>query len=272
MATVARQLAAAGVVRSAPLFEIAAGLTERQGPLHAAEFAFPAHASVADVLAVLRFGAPVLHRLTIAEGLTAAQVARVLTDADWLAGDVAVPPEGSVLPQTYAFERGTARAVATARATAALREALAAAWRDRAPGLPLRSPREALILASLIERETAMPAERPMVAGVFTNRLRLGMKLQSDPTAAYGASGGAGFMARALDRGDLARPDALNTYVIAGLPAAPICNPGLASIAAALHPAAIRALYFVADGSGGHAFADDLATHLRNVARRGQRQ
>ncbi len=261
---VAGVLAAEGVIRHERVFELAAILTSYEGPLHAAELAFPAHASLAVVLHELRSGSPVLHRLTLPEGLTSAQVAHALADAAWLTGPVRVPAEGSVLPQTYAFERGTSRDKAISRAAAAMRAMLSGAWLSRAPGLRLRNAREALVLASLIERETGIASERPIVARVFLNRLQSGMKLQSDPTAGYGASGGMS-LERALDRADLARKDAYNTYVVAGLPAAPICNPGRAAIEAALHPAQTAALYFVADGKGGHVFADTLAAHLRNV-------
>ncbi len=265
---VAVALSRAGVIgaRTWP-FAAASFATVWEGPIHAAELTFPAHANLATVLDVLRFGRPVLHKFTIAEGLTSAQVALLLAQADWLAGDVPVPPEGSLLPQTYAFERGTPRRAVIARAQTALRAALAAAWPGRAPGLPLRTKRDAVILASIVERETALPAERKLIAGVFYNRLRLGMRLQSDPTEAYAASGGAGPLGRALDRADLAQADPYNTYVVSGLPSGPICNPGLASIEAVLHPEQTEALYFVADGHGGHTFATSLAAHDRNIER-----
>lgn len=266
-ASVAAGLARAGVVRSALSFRIAAAVTSAAGPLRAAEFAVPARASLAEVLAILRGAPPVLHRFTIAEGLTSAQVAGLLAAADWLTGETVVPREGSLLPQTYALERGAKRQAVVAEAQAAQRTALAAAWAGRAPGLPLRTPEQAVILASMVERETGIAAERPMVAQVFYNRLRLHMRLQSDPTALYGASGGQGVLPRALTAGDLARAGPYNTYSVAGLPAAPVCNPGLAAIEAVLHPAATAALYFVADGTGGHRFAFGLEEHNRNVAR-----
>jgi UPF0755 protein len=215
----------------------------------------------------LRFGRPVQHRLTIAEGLSAAQIAALLAREEALTGDMAVPREGSVLPETYAFERGASRDSVLHRAAAAMRMKLAILWDAREAGLPMASAREAVVLASIVERETAQKAERPIVARVFLNRLQAGMRLQADPTAAYGASGGLGVMDRKLDRDDLERKDGYNTYVIMGLPAAPICSPGLASIAAVLHPARSDALYFVADGKGGHAFANRLDDHERNVAR-----
>ncbi len=266
-ATLARSLASQGLVASPLAFRAAALLTEREGPLHAAEFAFPARASLRDVLAILRTAHPVEHRLTIPEGLTAAQIAAVLADADTLEGPDPVPAEGSVLPQTYAHERGAQREAVLARAQAAMTRALDEAWAARAPDLPLADPGQALTLASIVERETARAEERPLVAAVFLNRLRRGMKLQADPTVAYGASGGLGTLDRRLSRADLDRDDPYNTYRIAGLPPGPICSPGAASIAAATHPADSDALYFVADGHGGHAFARTLEEHQRNVVR-----
>ncbi len=186
---------------------------------------------------------------------------------DLLEGDVVVPVEGSTLPQTYVFERGAAASAIAERAQSAMRRAIEAEWPARAEGLPLRTPREAVILASIVEREAKLPQERPMIARVFLNRLRLGMRLQADPTAAYGAEGGLGVFVRRLDLDDLARTDGYNTYVVSGLPASPICSPGLASLTAVLHPASSDALYFVADGSGGHVFSATLAEHSANVAR-----
>jgi UPF0755 protein len=192
----------------------------------------------------------------------------LLAEADGLRGDVEVPAEGSVLPQTYAYELGMTRASVLARAQAAFVHALAGAWAGREAGLPLRGPEEAVVLASIVERETAVARERPLVARVFYNRLRLGMRLQSDPTVVYGVSGGSGVLPRGLSRADLEQVAApYSTYASAGLPPGPICNPGVSSIDAVLHPAASAALYFVADGSGGHAFADSLVEHDRNVRR-----
>lgn len=247
-------------------FRLAARLTRDDGPIHAGELAFPGHASPRELLRVLRTAHPVQHDLTIPEGLTAAQIALLVMRADALSGPVAVPEEGSILPETYAFERGTTRAVLVGRMQSAMRRSLAAIWDGRDPAVGLADPSALLRLASMVERETAIPAERPLVARVFLNRLRLGMRLQSDPTVAYAASGGLG-LSRPLSRADLARPGPDNTYVITGLPADPICAPGAASLRAAAHPAPGDALYFVADGSGGHAFAADLPDHLRNVAR-----
>jgi len=266
-AAVGEALRAAGVIDSGRLFRLAAWLTRRAGKLHAAELAFPAHASLREVLAVLRTAKPVEHRLTIPEGLTALQIAALVRHAEAATGALEPPPEGSVLPQTYSYEYGTPREALLARGETAMDQALAAAWADRAPDLPLPSPRDALILASIVERETALPGERPHVASVYLNRLRLGMRLDADPTVTYAASGGTGVLDRKLTRGDLERDDPFNTYRRAGLPPTPIDSPGMASILAVLHPTAGNDLYFVADNSGGHVFARTLEAQDRNVAR-----
>lgn len=263
---IAASLAQDGVIASPPMFRLAAYMTRGEGALHAAELAFPARASLADVLSVLRTGRPVQHHVTIPEGLTARQIAAVLAAPDPLTGPADVTSEAEILPQTYAFERGATRESVLDRAHAAMAAALDREWAARDPAVPLAAPADAVTLASIVERETARPEERPHVAAVFLNRLRLGMKLQSDPTVAYGASGG-GALDRKLTRADLDRDDPYNTYRIAGLPPGPICAPGIASLHAALHPDASDDLFFVADGSGGHAFARTLADHQRNVAR-----
>lgn len=267
----AEQVAAAltdSAVVARPLpFRLAAALTFRAGALRAGEFAFPAHASLRTVLGVLRAAHPVQHHLTIPEGLTARQIAALARRAEAATGEVAVPAEGSVLPETYAYEYGATRESLLDRARAALDRALRDEWAARAPDLPLATPAEAVILASIVERETAKPDERPHVAAVFLNRLRLGMKLQSDPTVVYGASGGTGSLDRPITRADLERDDPYNTYRIKGLPPTPIAAPGLASLHAVLQPAHSDDLYFVADGTGGHVFSRTLDDHTRNVAR-----
>jgi UPF0755 protein len=261
-------LAAREVILSRIGFRLAAAVTFAAGPLHAAELRFPAHASLAVVLRVLREARPVQHKVTIAEGLEAAQIAALLArQGALLSGDVTVPPEGALLPETYAFERGMAVSALEARARLAMRREVEAAWAGRAGGLPLRTPEEAVILASIVEHEAHLPLERPMIARVFLNRLAAGMRLQADPTVAYGVEGGLGVLARPLDREDLTRVDPYNTYVVAGLPAGPICSPGIASLRAVLHPASGDALYFVADGTGGHVFSSSLAQHHVNVSR-----
>ena len=266
-AQLAAALAQDGVIDHPLLFRGAVWVTRGDGPIHAAEFAFPAHASIQQVLAVLRTSHPVQHHLTIAEGLTAQQIVAVLARAEAMTGDVRTIEEGAMLPQTYDYEFGAARATLVARAKAAMDKDIAAAWSDRAPGLPLTTPRDALILASIVERETAKPEERPHVAAVYLNRLRQGMKLQADPTVVYLASNGAGVLDHHLTRAELSRDDPFNTYRSVGLPPAPICSPGLSSLHAVLHPAASDDLFFVADGSGGHAFSRNYEAHGVAVAR-----
>jgi UPF0755 protein len=266
-AQLAEALASDGVVEQPMLFRAAVWLTRGEGTLHAAEFVFPAHASLRQVLALLRSGHPVEHHLTIAEGLTAQQIVGVLSRAEAMTGEVRTLGEGEVLPQTYDYEFGADRSGIVARAKAAMDKDLAAAWADRAPGLPVNSPRDALILASIVERETAKPEERPHVAAVYLNRLRQGMKLQADPTVVYLASNGAGVLDHRLTRAELGRDDPFNTYRSAGLPPAPICSPGLDSVRAVLHPVASDDLFFVADGTGGHVFSRSYEAHDSAVAR-----
>jgi UPF0755 protein len=263
---IAARLEREGVVRDADAFALAALLTRGQGPLRAGEFAFPAGASLLEVLAVLRTARPVQRRFTIAEGMLAVQIRAALEAEAALTGPVPPFAEGALLPETYLFSWGDSRESLVRRAAAAMDQALAQEWERRAPNLPLASPREALILASIIERETAVPEERARIAGVFINRLRRGMPLQSDPTTAYAAAEG-GVLERPLTRADLQRDHPFNTYRVTGLPPGPIASPGRAAIRAALNPETHDFLYFVADGSGGHAFARTLDEHNRNVAR-----
>ena len=263
IATVLRER---GVIGDPRLFAAAAWLTRGEGPLRAAEFVLPANASLRQVLTVLREGRPVQRRLTIAEGLTARQIIAVLERAEGLTGEVPPLAEGAALPETYAYSWGDTRASIARRAVTAMDQALAEAWAGRAPGLPLANLREALILASIIERETGVATERELVAGVFINRLRRGMMLQSDPTVAYVPGQGLP-LDRPLTRADLDQPHPFNTYRIRGLPPGPIASPGREALRAATRPAETEYLYFVADGSGGHAFARTLEEHNRNVAR-----
>ncbi len=260
-------LADAGAIDNATWFKLAVWLTANEGQLRAAEFSFPAHASLNRVLAILRTAKPVQHRVTIPEGLTAHQIAALLTKADSTTGEVGRFEEGSVLPQTYDYEFGAPRDGIVARARNAMTKALATAWAGRSRDLPLSTPHDAVILASIVERETAKPDERAHVAAVYENRLRQGMKLQADPTVVYAASDGAGVLDHPLTRAELDRDDPFNTYRNTGLPPGPICAPSLASIQAVLHPIASGDLYFVADGTGGHAFAATLGDHERNVVR-----
>jgi UPF0755 protein len=207
-------------------------------------------------------------RVTLAEGATVWQVVEALKRADFLTGEVtALPDEGSLAPDSYEMARGSTRESLLAEMMRRQDAILAAAWSTRADGLPYASPAEALVMASIVEKETGVADERRTVASVFVNRLREGMRLQTDPAVIYGVTGGKGVLGRGLRQSELQRETPYNTYLIDGLPPAPIANPGRASIEAALNPAATDYLFFVADGSGGHAFAATLAEHNRNVAR-----
>jgi UPF0755 protein len=263
----AAALKSAGVIGNQTAFEALSWLTFFDGNIRAAEFSFPPKASIADVLAILRTAKPVEHKITIVEGLTARQIHALIMGAEAASGSIDVPPEGSALPQTYEFERGNTREAILGRARAAMDKELAVQWAARLPNLPLTSPRDLLILASIVERETAKAEERPHVAAVYLNRLRMGMKLQADPTVAYAVTGGSGVLDHKLNRFDLDNDSPFNTYKRGGLPPGPICSPGVASMHAVSRPMNSDDLYFVADGSGGHAFAKTQEAHLRNVAR-----
>lgn len=207
-------------------------------------------------------------RVAVAEGTTSWQVVTELARIDFLSGEVAeVPPEGSLAPESYEVEKGEDRAALVERMRARQAEILAELWPERDENLPIKTPEEALILASIIEKETGVPDERRLVASVFVNRLRRNMRLQTDPTVVYGITQGKGPLGRGLRQSELRAETPYNTYVVDGLPPTPICNPGRASIEAALHPADTPYVFFVADGSGGHAFAETIEEHNRNVAK-----
>jgi UPF0755 protein len=263
---IAESLAERGVIADPRAFMAAVWLTRGDGAVRAAEFAFPAHASLRDVLEILRKARPVQRRLTIPEGLTARQITAILERAEGLIGEMPEIAEGEVLPETYSYQFGDTRAAVIRRAEQAMEQAMAEIWAARQQGLPLATAREALILASIVERETGRGEERARVAGVFINRLRRGMMLQSDPTAAYAAADG-GVLERPLTRADLDRDHPFNTYRIRGLPPGPIASPGRDSLRAVTRPESTDFVYFVADGTGGHAFARTLEEHNRNVAR-----
>ncbi len=266
--TIAVTLMQAGVIDNPLLFTVAAKIHGPRRDLKAGEFIFPAGISVAGALDLLRQGKPVIHKLTVPEGLTSQQVVGLLTANPILSGTVeGRPADGTLLPETYHFSFGESRAALLARMKTAMDQALADAWKSRAPDLPLASPAEALVLASVVEKETGLAAERPRVAGVFVNRLRTGMKLQSDPTVIYALTKGESEFTRPLSRADLKLESPYNTYVAPGLPPGPITNPGRAALQAATQPEKHEYVYFVADGTGGHAFAKTLADHNRNVTR-----
>ncbi len=206
--------------------------------------------------------------VTLVEGATSWQVVDALGRAGFLAGDLKdVPAEGTLAPQQYEVARGMTRADLVSQMLALQAERLAKAWEGRAEGLPYKTPEEAMVMASIVEKETGVAAERPRVASVFLNRLKGGMKLQTDPTVIYGLTKGKGVLGRGLRQSELRSNTPYNTYVIDGLPPGPIANPGAAAIEAALHPEATKFLFFVADGSGGHVFAETLAEHNKNVAK-----
>lgn len=265
-AVVAAVLRKAGVIEYPLVFRVAVWLTRKQGPVRAGEFEFPARASLAQVLGILRHGAVVQHQVTIPEGLTAVQIAKILNAAPDAVGVVAAPVEGAVLPQTYDYAYGTRRAEILRRAEAAGAKALQAAWDKRDAGVGLGSAKAALILASIVQEETPVAPELPKVAAVYENRLARGMKLQADPTVIYAASQGAVASGLAITRADLEAESAYNTYVNSGLPPGPICAPGLAALEAVLHPAKSDDLYFVATGTGGHVFSRTYKEQLANVA------
>jgi UPF0755 protein len=262
----ARTLAAARVVRSELAFMAAAEITGAARRLEAGEYLFAAREPLWRVLLAIRDGRVLKRTVTIAEGLTARAAVDILARTPALAGEASVPPEGSILPQTYEVRRGQARADVLAQMIAAHAHLLDALWQTREANLPYKSPQEAVILASIVEKETAKPDERPQVARVYLNRLARGMRLESDPTVIYGLTGGAP-LGHGLRVSELAAATGYNTYRSAGLPPTPICNPGRASLEAALHPSAGDDLYFVADGTGGHVFSATLVEHLKNVAR-----
>jgi UPF0755 protein len=236
--------------------------------LKAGEYLFPKHASVRDVVETIVEGKVVQHQLTIPEGLTSEQIVARLLESDILSGNIKeVPREGSLLPDGYHFNRGFTREQLIQRMRQAQDRLLREAWERRNPDLPLKTPDQLVILASIIEKETGKPEERTRIAAVFANRLKQKIKLQSDPTIIYGLVFGKGSLGRPISKADIAQPTPYNTYVIDGLPPGPIANPGRASIEAAANPARTKEIFFVADGTGGHAFAETYDQHLKNVAR-----
>ncbi len=263
--SVAAKLDAAGVLRQQALFRAFVRLRGKASVLKAGEFDIPPHANMNDVLDILIHGDVVLHAITIVEGLTSQQIMAQLAAEDVLVGEVAIPAEGRLLPETYIVPRGLERAALVEKMAQAQRATIEELWPQRQQGLPFKTQEEALILASIVERETGIAHERPLVAAAFINRLKKGMRLQSDPTIIYGLVGGKGSLGRAIRRSEIRRRTPYNTYRIHGLPPTPISNPGRAAIAAVLMPAESDVLYFVADGSGGHVFATTLAEHNKNV-------
>jgi len=263
---VARMLDAKGVLKSALVFEANLRARRLADKIKAGEYAIPSGASMAAIAAILVEGKSIQHKFTAAEGLTSDMIWKLAQADTVLTGDAGpVPAEGSLLPETYLFTRGETRAHLLEKMAAAQKTFLDQQWDKRAQGLPFRDQREALILASIVEKETALPEERRHIAAVFINRLKIGMRLQTDPTVIYGLTGGYP-LGRGIRQSELEGATPYNTYVIAGLPPGPICSPGKDSIAAVLNPQASGDLYFVATGHGGHAFASSVAEQARNVA------
>ncbi len=277
---IGRQLERQGLVRDGRAFRIAHMLYAREKALQAGEYAIPAHASIREILNMMADGAALQHALTFPEGITIAGVMRIIQESDVLTGEMPdAPPEGAIMPETYHVQRGMARTALLAQMLAGRDAALAEIWERRQPNLPIASPAELVILASIVERETGIAAERPMVAAAFFNRLRRPMRLESDPTIIYGVCKrfpsrcrdgrlvDARGQPRVIRASEISLNTGYNTYQIDRLPPTPIANPGRAALEATANPADSDAIFFVADGSGGHAFAATLPEHNANVAR-----
>ncbi|WP_442958026.1 endolytic transglycosylase MltG [Phenylobacterium sp.] len=265
LSQIAGKLSETGVIRSRALFMAAARFSGAAASLKAGEYEFRSGTSMARVLDDIRAGRVVRHLITVPEGWTSEMAWEAVQRQPVLTGEAPTPAEGALLPDTYQVQRGDSRAAVLQRMAEAQDRLMAELWPKRQPGLPFDTPEEALTLASIVEKETGIAAERPRIAAVFVNRLRQGMRLESDPTIIYGISRG-----RPLGRGilasELAATTPYNTYRIDGLPPTPIANPGRASIEAVLNPPRSTELFFVADGTGGHVFASTFEEHQRNVA------
>lgn len=260
----ARVLEKSGVIKSADTFVNRAKILAGTSTIKAGEFLIPAHASNSEILSILTGGKTVQRMVTVVEGMPSIMVYERLMANDKLTGEIPVPAEGSVLPDSYAFEKGESRAAVLGRMQAAMAKVLTNAWSNRSDNIVVKSPQEAVTLASIVEKETQVAAERRTVAGVYSNRLKTGMMLQADPTIIYPITKGKA-LGRRIRQSEIAAVNDYNTYSMTGLPKGPIANPSRASIEAVLNPAKTNALYFVADGKGGHVFADTLEEHNKNV-------
>ena len=267
LASASAALEEEGVITNASIFRIGARYKDAATALKAGEYEIPPAASMEEVLDIIVSGKAIQYRVTVAEALTSWEVVQLLNANDLLTGEIEeIPAEGSLAPDTYFFGREEDRNAVIRRMQTAQARILDQAWEARAPGLPLDTKEEALTLASIVEKETGVAGERDIVAGVFINRLNKRWRLQSDPTIIYGLTNGQGPLGRGIRRSEIDKPTPYNTYVIDRLPPGPIANPGKDAIEAVLNPAETEAMYFVADGTGGHAFAVTLREHERNVA------
>ena len=260
----ARDMEKDGVIDSAKTFLSRAKIFGSDAPIKAGEYLIPARASNRDILNILQSGKVIARLVTIPEGMPSILVHEKLMAEKYLTGPVDVPLEGSVLPDSYSFERGERRQAVLDRMQRAMKDTMAELWPKRSKASVVKTPQEALTLASIVEKETGVPSERRMVAGVYSNRLVKGMRLQADPTIIYPLTRGKP-LGRRIKRSEIMAVNGYNTYSMAGLPAGPIANPSRASIEAVLNPEKTDALYFVADGKGGHIFANTLEEHNANV-------
>ncbi len=266
VSAIAANLKSAGVIRSTDLFRAAVSLSGADRKIRAGEYEVPSGASLATVVGLLVDGKAVRHYVTLPEGWSSAQAVDILMKQPVLTGEVEAPAEGSLWPDTYEVARGETRASVVARMQRAAKTKLATLWAQRSPNTIVTTPEEALVLASIVEKETGLASERPEVAAVFTNRLRLGMRLESDPTIVYGVTKGRP-LGRGIRASELRAQTPWNTYLIDGLPPTPIANPGEEALKAVLNPPRSEYVFFVADGTGGHVFARTYPEHLLNVAR-----
>lgn len=266
LSSLAKKLEAEGIVGSAEKFRVRARILGGSDPIRAGEFLIPAQASGADVLQIVQSNSALRRFVTIPEGMPSILVRERLMAEPLLTGEVDIPAEGSILPDSYAFERGESRAAVVARMQAAMKKALSEEWAKRSTSTVAKTPEEAMTLASIVEKETGKPSERPAVAGLYSNRVRIGMLLQADPTIIYPITGGKP-LGRRIRQSEIQAINGYNTYTRVGLPVGPITNPGRESIAAVLNPAKTEAYYMVADGEGGHVFSKTLEEHNENVAK-----
>ena len=264
---IANYLHQEGVIESPAIFVLGVRVSQKDGELKAGEYSIPAHASAKMVMDIITGGQTFIRRITVPEGLTSYQVVQMLNDTKSLEGEIIeIPQEGSLLPETYYYSAGDTRISLIKRMQSAMTRTIEELWPKREKDLLLKNTKDVIILASIIEKETSIDAERNHIASVFFNRLKQKMRLQSDPTVIYGLSEGTGIFKRKLFSNDLKKQDPYNTYVIYGLPPGPISNPGRASIEAVLHPDKTQDLYFVANGKGGHAFSENYKDHQNRVS------